>query len=135
MRGPRAGRRYGRYLCLIRTVALPGSTGPKVKAARRPDGKFAVHTNGNTLRAEDRALGCWPLQRVGQVWRQMKGGLGFRPVYHRAARRIRAHVVLTGPACPLERMAEPVCADTWRNIQHDLGSTNLVQRLGPNGTR
>ena len=61
-----------------------------------------MHTNDDTLSAEDMALGYRQLQRVQQGWRQMKSGLGLRPIYHRAERRIRAHVALTVLALLLE---------------------------------
>ncbi len=80
------------------------------------------------------ALGYQQLQRVEQAWRQMKSGLGLRPVYHRAERRIRAHIALTVLALLLERMAEHALEDTWRNIRHDLAGIKLVQLFGPNGT-
>ncbi len=34
----------------------------------------------------------------------------------------------------LERMAEAACADTWRNIRHDLKRIKLAQLLSPKGT-
>ena len=73
-----------------------------MKAAERPDGKFVVHTNDDTLSAEDMALGYRKLQRVEQAWRQMKSGLGLRLICHRAERWIRPHVALTVLALLLE---------------------------------
>ncbi len=128
-----ASRRYGRYLGLTRTGGLRIARG-KVKAAERLDGKFVVHTNDDTLNAEDMALGYRQQQRVEQAWRQMKSGLGLRPVYHRTERRIRAHIALTVLGLLLERMAEHAIEDTWRNIHRDLSRIKLVQLLGPNGT-
>ena len=68
----------------------------KVKAAERMDGKFVVHSNDDTLSAEDMALGYKQLQRVEQAWRQLKSGLRLRPVYHWAVHRIHAHIALNG---------------------------------------
>ena len=104
-----------------------------MKPAERLDGKFVVRTNDDTLSAEDMALGYRQLQRVEQAWRQMKSGLGLRPIYHRAERRIRVHVALTVLALLLERIAEQMVGDTWRNIRHDLAGIKLVKLLGPNG--
>lgn len=92
-----------------------------------------VHTNDDTLSADDMALGYRWLQRVEQARYQMKSGLGLRQICHRAERRIRAHVVLTVLALLLERMAEHMVGDTWRNIHHDLAGIKLVELLGPNG--
>ncbi|WP_422614192.1 hypothetical protein, partial [Azoarcus taiwanensis] len=42
------------------------------------DGKFVVHSNDDTLTAEDMALGYKQQQRVEEAWRTMKGGLRMR---------------------------------------------------------
>ena len=96
-----------------------------MNAAERLDGKFVVHTNDDTLSADGLALGYRQLQRVEQAWRQMKSGLGLRPIYHRAQCRIRAHVALTALALLLQRIAEQMVGDRWRNIRHDLGGIAL----------
>ncbi len=128
----RASGRYGRYLRLTKT-GLARVSRAQVKAAERLDGKFVVHSNDDTLGAEDLALGYKQLQRVEQAWRRLKSGLGLRPVHHHAERRIRAHVALSVIALLLERMAEHACGDTWRNIRDDLKQIKLVQLSGPNG--
>ena len=128
----RASGRYGRYVRLTKTGLLRINRA-KVKAAERLDGKFVVHSNDDTLQAEDMALGYKQLQRVEQAWRRLKSGLKLRPVYHRAERRIRAHIALSVIALLLERMAEYACGDTWRNIRDDLKRIKLVQLSGPNG--
>ena len=74
--------------------------------------KFVVHSNDDTLSAADMALGYKQLQRVEQAWRQLKSGLRLRPVYHRAAYRIHAHIALSMMGLLLERMAEQACGDT-----------------------
>ena len=129
----RASGRYGRYIRLTGT-GRPVIDRAKVKAAERLDGKFVVHSNDDTLSAEDMALGYKQLQRVEQAWRQLKSGLRLRPVYHRAVHRIHAHIALTVLGLLLERMAEHACADTWRNIRDDLKGIQLAQLIGSNGT-
>ena len=128
----RASRRYGRYLRLTRG-GHPRIDRAKVKAAQRRDGKFVVHSNDDTLTAEDLALGYKQLYRVEQSWRQLKSELRLRPVYHRVARRIHAHIALAVMGLLLERLAEHACGDTWRNIRDDLKQIKLVQLSGPNG--
>ena len=129
----RASGRYGKYLRVTGTgrAAIDRA---RVKAAERMDGKFVVLSNDDTLSAEDLALGYKQLQRVEQAWRQLKSGLRLRPVYHRVAHRIDAHIALTVWALLLERMAEHACVDTWRNIRDDLKQIKLAQLIGPNGT-
>ena len=104
-----------------------------VKGAERLDGKFVVHSNDDSLSAVDMALGYKQLQRVEQAWRQLKGGLRLRPVYHRVAHRIHAHIALSVMGLLLERMAEQACGDTRRNIRDALKQIQLVQLSGPNG--
>ena len=108
--------RYGKYLRVTSAGRLAIDRA-KVKAAERLDGKFVVHSNDDTLSAEDIALGYKQIQRVEQAWRQLKSGLRLRPVHHRAPHRTHAHIALTVVALLLERVAEHACADTWRNIR------------------
>ena len=129
----RASGRYGRYLRLTSSGRAVIDRA-KVKAAERLDGKFVVHSNDDTLGAEDMALGYKQLQRVEQAWRQLKSGLRLRPVYHWAVHRIHAHIALTVMALLLERIAEHACGDTWRNIRNDLKGIQLAQLTGANGT-
>jgi transposase len=129
----RASGRYGRYLRLTRT-GKPAIDRARVKALARLDGKFIVHSNDDTLSAEDMALGYKQLQRVEEAWRTLKSGLKLRPVFHWAPHRIHAHVALTVFALLLERVAEHACGDTWRNIRDDLKQIKLAQLSSPNGT-
>jgi len=126
-----ASSRYGRYL--KETSKSLSIDSVKVKAAAQFDGKFVVHSNDDTLSAEDMALGYKQLQRVEEAWGSMKSGLKMRPVFHWAPHRIHAHVAITVLALLLERVAEHACEDTWRNIRDDLKHIQLAQLLSPNG--
>ena len=129
----RASGRYGKYIRLTKAgKAVIDRT--RVRDQERLDGKFVVHSNDDTLNAEDMALGYKQLQRVEEAWRTLKSGLRLRPVYHHAPHRIHAHVFLTVLALLLERIAEQACGDTWRNIRDDLKRIKLAQLLSPNGT-
>jgi transposase len=105
-----------------------------IRAREHLDGKFVVHSNDDTLSAEDMALGYKQLQRVEEAWRTLKSGLRLRPVFHWTPHRISAHVSLSVLALLLERVAEQACGDTWRNIRDDLKQIKLAQLLSPNGT-
>ena len=87
----RASGHYGRYLRLTRGGRARIDRA-RVKAADRFDGKFVVHSNDDTLTAEDLALSYKELYRVERSWRQLKSELRLRPVYQCVARRIHAHV-------------------------------------------
>jgi len=129
----RASGRYGAYIRFTKTGKAVIDKAA-VRARERLDGKFVVHSNDDTLTAEDMALGYKQLQRVEEAWRQLNSGLRLRPVFHWTAHRICAHVTLTVLALILERVAEIACGDTWRNIRDDLKQIKLAQLLSDNGT-
>ena len=128
-----ASRRYGQYLRRTKTGKLRMDRSA-VKRSEKHDGKFVVHSNDDTLSAEDLALGYKQLMRVEDAWRQLKSGLKMRPVFHYAVHRIHAHVFLTVLSLLLERVAEQSCGDTWRNIRDDLKQIKLAQLSSENGT-
>lgn len=127
-----SSRRYGRYLRQTKKGKLKIDKG-SVRAAEKMDGKFVVHSNDDSLSAEDMALGYKQLMRVEECWRTLKSGLSMRPVYHSLEHRIRAHVMLAVLGLLLERIAEQACEDTWRNIRDDLKQIKVAQLLGPDG--
>jgi Transposase DDE domain len=128
----RSSRRYGRYLRLTQGGLLRIDAA-KRRAAEQLDGKFVVHSNDDSLRPADLALGYKQLQRVEEAWRTLKSGLRVRPVYHWAVHRIHAHVALSVLALLLERLIEQACDDTWRNIRADLDRIKLAQLSSPHG--
>jgi transposase len=128
----RTSRRYGRLLKETRKgLAIDRNA---VKELERFDGKFVVHSNDDTLSAEDMALGYKQQQRVEEAWRTLKSGLKMRPVFHWAPHRIHAHIAITVLSLLLERVIEHAGEDTWRNIRDDLKQIQLAQLLSPNGT-
>jgi transposase len=127
-----ANRRFGRFLRQT-NAGKPALDQTALREAEKLDGKFVVHTNDDTLSAEDVALGYKQLMRVEQCWRQLKGGLRMRPVYHYKPERIRAHIAISVHALLLERVAECACKDTWRNIRDDLRQVKLAQLSSPDG--
>jgi hypothetical protein len=128
----RTSARYGRLLKETRKgLAIDMAA---IRELERFDGKFVVHSNDDTLTAEDMALGYKQLQRVEESWRTMKSGLRMRPVFHWAPHRIHAHIALSVLALLLERTVEHACQDTWRNIRDDLKRIQLAQLSSPNGT-
>jgi len=128
----RTSRRYGRYLRQLKSGRLKIDRAA-IRDAEKRDGRFVVHSNDDTLSAEDLALGYKQLMRVEQAWRTLKSGLRLRPVHHWAPRRIEAHVAVTVLSLLLERVAEVACQDTWRNIRDDLGQIKVARLSGPDG--
>jgi hypothetical protein len=72
----------------------------------------------------DIARGSKALLEAERGWRYLKQ-LELRPVYHRKAIRIVAHVQLSWLALWLIRTAEIATIDTWRNISHELDRIRL----------
>ena len=98
------------------------------------DGKWLLRTSDPTLTPEDLAAAYKQLLAVERGWRDMKGALGLRPVFHHREDRIRGHVQLCWLALLLIRVLENTTGDTWRNIRHELDRMHLVTLATPAGT-
>ena len=90
------------------------------------DGKWLLRTSDVTLGPEDLAAAYKQLTAVEAGWRDMKGALRLRPVFHHREDRIRAHVQLCWLALLLIRVVETATGDTWRNVRHELDRLALV---------
>jgi hypothetical protein len=90
------------------------------------DGKWLLRTSDVTLTPDDLAAAYKQLTAVERGWRDMKGALALRPVFHHREDRIRAHIQLCWLALLLIRVAENTTADTWRNLRHELDRMHLV---------
>jgi hypothetical protein len=104
-----------------------------IKRAAGLDGKWLLRTNDHTLTPDDLAAAYKQLIAVERGWRDMKGALRLRPVFHHREDRIRAHVQLCWLALLLIRVAETATGDTWRNIRHELDRMHLVTLATANG--
>jgi hypothetical protein len=114
-----------RFLRRTRTGLLRIDKAAIAREARL-DGKWLLRTNDHTLTPEDLAAACKQLIAVERGWREMKGALRLRPVFHYREDRIRAHVQLCWLALLLIRVTENAAAGTWRNIRHELDRMHLV---------
>jgi hypothetical protein len=90
------------------------------------DGKWLIRTSDDTLNPTDLALAYKQLTEVERGWRDLKGSLLLRPVYHHREDRIRSHVQLCWLGLLLIRVAEHATGDTWRNLRHELDRMHLV---------
>ncbi|MBA2390556.1 MAG: IS1634 family transposase [Geodermatophilaceae bacterium] len=90
------------------------------------DGKWLLRTSDVTLTPEDLAAAYKQLLQVERGWRDLKGALGLRPVFHYREDRIRGHVQLCWLALLLIRVVENATGDTWRNTRHELDRMHLV---------
>ncbi|MDQ5834868.1 MAG: IS1634 family transposase, partial [Actinomycetota bacterium] len=105
-----------------------------VNRESRLDGKYLLRTSDETLTATDIALGYKALYEAERGWRDLKGTLDLRPVYHRREDRIQAHVQICWLALLLMRVAETQAGDTWRNLRNELDRMHLVTLATNEGT-
>ena len=104
-----------------------------VKRESHLDGKWLLRTSDATLIPEDLAAAYKQLLQVERGWRDMKGAMGLRPVFHHREDRIRSHVQLCWLGLLLIRVIENTTGDTWRNIAHELDRMHLVTLATPDG--
>ena len=104
-----------------------------VKREAHLDGKWLLRTSDTTLTPDDLAAAYKQLLQVERGWRDMKGALGLRPVFHHREDRIRGHVQLCWLALLLLRVVENATDDTWRNVRHELDRIHLVTLSTPDG--
>jgi transposase len=90
------------------------------------DGKWLLRTSDDSLTPTDLAVAYKQLLEVERGWRDMKGSLGLRPVFHHREDRIRSHVQLCWLGLLLIRVVENATGDTWRNVRHELDRMHLV---------
>ena len=94
----------------------------KIAAEQRLDGKYLLTTSDPSLSAQDVALGYKQLLEAERSFRDLKGTLLLRPVFHRKDDRIRAHVLICFLALVIIRVAETRTDQTWRTIRTELGA-------------
>ena len=123
----------GRYLRQTKTGRLQIDRA-KIAAEERLDGKYLLSTSDPTLSAEDVALGYKNLLEAERGFRDLKGILELRPVFHRLEHRIRAHVTLCWLALLLIRVVERQAAQTWRTLSRELNRLHQVTLEGAAGT-
>ena len=97
-----------------------------VAREERLDGKLLLRTSDETLSAADLALAYKQLYQVERGWRDLKGALRLRPVFHFREDRIRAHVQLCWLALLLIRVVENATGQSWRVVRDELERMHLV---------
>ena len=97
------------------------------------DGKWPLRTSDQTLTPGGLAAAYKQLIAVERGWKDMKGALALRPVFHHREDRIRAHIQLCWLALLLIRVAENAASGTWRNLRHELDRMHLVTLTAADG--
>jgi transposase len=106
----------------------------KLAAEAKLEGKYLLETCDPELSAEDAALGYKNLQEAERCFRDLKGALRIRPVFHRLEERIRAHVLICWLALLVVRIAERETGESWRKMRAELERIKLVTLSGAAGT-
>jgi hypothetical protein len=104
-----------------------------IAAEAKLDGKWLLRTSDDTLTPTDLAVAYKQLLAVERGWRDLKGSLGLRPVFHHREDRIRSHIQLCWLALLLIRVIENTTGDTWRNVRHELDRMHLVTMATADG--
>lgn len=104
-----------------------------IKREAHLDGKWLLRTSDLTLTPDDLAAAYKQLVSVEAGWRDMKGALRLRPVFHQRDDRIRAHVQLCWLALLLIRVTEIATGQTWRTLRDELDRLALVTLATPDG--
>jgi DDE family transposase len=105
----------------------------RIAVEERLDGKYLLTTSDPSLSAEDVALGYKQLLEAERSFRDLKGTLALRPVFHRKDERIRAHVLICFLALVIIRVAETRTDDTWRTVRAELRQIRQGHFRGQDG--
>ncbi|MCA1698415.1 MAG: IS1634 family transposase, partial [Actinobacteria bacterium] len=105
----------------------------KIRAEERLDGKYLLTTSDPSLSTEDVALGYKQLLEAERSFRDLKGVLRLRPVFHSKDDRIQAHVLICFLALVIVRIAETRTAQTWPTIRAELGQIRQGHFRGHDG--
>lgn len=106
----------------------------RIAAEAKLDGKYLLETSDLQLGPEDVALGYKNLLEAERCFRDLKGTLRIRPVFHRLEERIKAHILICWLALLLVRIAERETEESWRKIRAELERIKLVTLAGAAGT-
>src|SRR5690554_564110 len=112
----RAHKVFGRYLRELKSGALKLDKA-KITNEAKLDGKYLISTSDDHLTVEDVVLGYKQLHEIERVNRDLKHTVDVRPVYHRRADRIKAHVLLCWLALLMIRIAENESGQSWHQLK------------------
>ena len=105
----------------------------KIKTEARLDGKYLIETSDRTLSAADAALAYKNLNEAERSFRDLKGRIELRPVYHRLDERIRAHVLVCFLALLVIRVCETRSGHTWPTQRRLLRRIKLARFSSKDG--
>ena len=80
------------------------------------EGKYLIQTDQTTMTPQEAVDHYKELNEVERGFRSLKDPIGMRPIWHRAERRVRAHVFVAALAFLLDRMLERALRDAKVNL-------------------
>lgn len=92
---------------------------------RKYEGKYLIQTDQRDMTATDAVAHYKELNEVERGFRSLKDPLSMRPIWHRAERRVRAHIFVAALAFLIDRMLERALRDTSPDISSTAAWTAL----------
>jgi transposase len=83
---------------------------------KKYEGKYLIQTDQVDITPENAVEHYKDLSEVERGFRSLKDPLGMRPIWHRAARRVKAHIFVAALAFLIERMLERVLKDAGLSL-------------------
>jgi len=80
------------------------------------EGKYLIQTDQPDMTAQDAVTHYKELNEVERGFHALKDPIGMRPIWHRADRRVRAHIFVAALAFLLDRMLERALRDAKANL-------------------
>lgn len=124
---------YGRFLRELQTGELRIDQSA-VRAEAHLDGKTVLSTSDLSLAPAEVVQGYKQLAEVEAAFKTLKHTLDVRPMFHRRADRIQAHVLVCWLALLLIRLVEVETDQTWDRLRDDLAPLSLVRLRNASGT-
>lgn len=92
---------------------------------KKYEGKYLIQTDQATMTPEEAVAHYKELNEVERGFRSLKDPIGMRPIWHRAERRVRAHIFVAALAFLFDRMLER----SLREAKVHLSSTTAWRAL------
>lgn len=83
---------------------------------KKYEGKYLIQTDQSNLTAAEAVAHYKELNEVERGFRAIKDPLGMRPIWHRAERRVRAHIFVAALAFLIDRMLDRALRDAHVNL-------------------
>jgi transposase len=92
---------------------------------KKYEGKYLIQTDQPQFTPEEAVAHYKELNEVERGFRTLKDPLGMRPIWHRAERRVRAHIFIAALAFLLDRMLERALRDAGSGLSSQAAWTAL----------